>query len=130
MTFRAPVAWSSDSASSARASRTLASSEEVYAVQQQTQLTGWRLNVRNWLAAVIQQQNRSYRAEFVRAANELKSSFPKNFWIALAAQFVKPLAVWILKSAFKDAATTLGITLNDETLEFLSELAIDALVTA
>jgi hypothetical protein len=43
---------------------------------------------------------------------------------------VKPLAVWILRSAFKDAANDLGITLNDETLEFLSELAVDALVTA
>ena len=97
---------------------------------QQTQLTGWRLNVRNWLAAVIQQQNRSYHADFTRVASEMKSQFPKNFWIALAAQVVKPLAVWIVKSAFKDAANDLGITISDDTLEFLSELAVDALVTA
>jgi hypothetical protein len=97
---------------------------------QQTHLTGWRLNVRNWLAAVIQQQNRSFHLDFVRAANELKSSFPKSFWVALAAQFVRNLALLLLKSAFKDAAKDLNITLDDETLGFLSELAVDALVTA
>ncbi len=97
---------------------------------QQTQLTGWRLSVRNWLASVIQQQNRSFGAEFVRVANEMKSTFPKNFWVTLAAQIVKPLAVWILKSAFRDAADDLGITLNVETLEFLAALAADALVAA
>jgi hypothetical protein len=95
---------------------------------QQIQLTGWRLNVRNWLEAVIQQQNRSYGAEFARVAREMKGAFPKNFWVALAAQFVKPLAVWILKSAFRDAASDLGIALNDQTLDFLSELAVDALI--
>jgi hypothetical protein len=96
---------------------------------QQTQLTGWRLNVRNWLALVIQQQNRSYRAEFKRVATELKSQFPENFWVGLAGQFLKPLAVMILKSAFRDAAKDLGVAISDDTLEFLSELAVDALVS-
>jgi len=98
--------------------------------QQRTQLTGFRLKVRNWLSAVIQHQNRSYRPDFARAANEMKSTFPKDFWVGLAAQFVKPFAVWILKSAFKDAANDLEIPISDGTLEFLAELAVDALTTA
>jgi len=43
---------------------------------------------------------------------------------------VKPLATSIVKSAFRDAAKDLGVTLNDETLGFLSELAVDALLAA
>jgi hypothetical protein len=99
-------------------------------MQQQTQLTGWRLNVRNWLAAVIEQQRRSYRSDLARVAKEMKGSFPKSFLVGLAAQLVKPLAVWIVKSAFRDAAHDLGISISDETLEFLSELAVGALSAA
>jgi hypothetical protein len=99
-------------------------------MQQQTQLTSWRQKVRDWLAAVIQQQNMSFRSDFVGAATQLKASFPRCFWVALAAQFVKPLATSIVKSAFRDAAKDLGVTLNDETLGFLSELAVDALLAA
>lgn len=96
---------------------------------QQTQLTGWRAQVRDWLQAVIQLQDRSFHRDFVQAANQLKSSFPKSFWIDLAAQCVKPLAIWLVKSAFRDAANDLGVSLSDETLNFLSELAVDALMT-
>jgi hypothetical protein len=96
---------------------------------QQAQLTGWRLDVRNWLAAVIQQQNRSFHYRFNRTASDMKSQFPRSFWVGLAIQLVKPLGVWIVKSALKDAANDMGLTISDVTLEFLSELAVDALVS-
>jgi hypothetical protein len=99
-------------------------------VQQQTQMTSWRQKVRDWLAAVIQQQNRSFRSDFVGAADQLKGSFPKSFWVTFAGQVARPLAVAIVKSAFKNAAKDLGVTLNEETLGFLSELAVDALLAA
>jgi hypothetical protein len=97
---------------------------------QQTQMTGWRLDVRTWLQSVVSQDQRSFHRDFGRAANVLKSSFPRNFWIALAGQFVKALAVWLVKAALRDAATDLGFSLNDETLDFLSELAVDSMLAA
>lgn len=99
-------------------------------MQQQTQLTGWRARVHDWLALVIQRQNQIFQHDFAQAANELKGNFPKSFWIAVAAQFVKPLAVWIVKSALNDAAKELGISLSNTTLSFLSELAVDALIAS
>jgi hypothetical protein len=96
-------------------------------MQQRTQLTGWRLGVRNWLAAVLSHQHQSLHADFYQAAQELHSTFPPSFWIGIAVQFIKPLGVWIVKSALKDAAADLNITLSDEALNFLSELAIEAL---
>jgi hypothetical protein len=95
---------------------------------QQTQLVGWRARVRDWLAAVIRQQNQSFHRDFAQAANQLKSVFPKSFWIALAAQIVKPLAVLIVKSALRDASSDLGYSLDAETLDFLANLAVDVLV--
>lgn len=97
---------------------------------QQTQLTGWRARVRDWLNAVVQQQNRSFYRDLDQAAIQLKASFPKGFWVTLAAQFVRPLATWIISSAIRDAANDLGIALDDQTLSFLSDLAVDALLTA
>lgn len=97
---------------------------------QQTQLTGWRAQVRDWLALVIERQDQSFHRDFAQAAQELKGSFPNSFWIALAGQFVKPLAVWIVKSALNDAAKELGLTLSDATLSFLSDLAVDALIAS
>jgi hypothetical protein len=96
---------------------------------QQTQLTGWRAHVRDWLAAVVQQQAISFHRDFREAATQLKTSFPQSFWVALAAQFVRPLATWIVSSAVRGAANDLGLTMNDETVSFLSELAVDVLTT-
>ncbi len=67
---------------------------------------------------------------FCPCSQRAEELFPKSFWVALAAQIVKPLAVWIVKSALRDAASDIGITLNDETLTFLSQLAVDALLAA
>lgn len=97
---------------------------------QQTQLTGWRLKVRDWLELVINQQYQYLNAGFSDAAIDFKSQFPKSFLVMLAAQLVKPLATWLVKSALKDAATDLGISLNGATLDFLADLAVDAMVAA
>lgn len=97
---------------------------------QQMQLTGWRLKVRNWLASVLDHQRQSLFLDFNQAATSLQASFPPNFGIKLFAIVIKPLAVWIIKAAFRDAANDLGITISDATLEFLVELAVTGLLSA
>jgi len=71
-----------------------------------------------------------FYSEFAWAATDLKTSFPKSFWVALAAQLFKPLAIMILKSAFRDAAKDLGLSISDTTLDFLADLAVSALLSA
>jgi hypothetical protein len=95
---------------------------------QQTQLTGWHLKVRNWLQDVINHQQRMFYAEFRRAAAENQGSFPKAILPIIAAHLYKPFAVWLVKSALKEAAADLGISIDDATLSFLANLAVDALM--
>ena len=99
-------------------------------MQQRTQLVGWRLEVRNWLAAVLTHRHQLLHADFYQAAQELRSTFPPSFWIGIAVHFIKPLGVWIVKLALKDAAADLSLTLSDDALNFLSELAVEALTAA
>jgi hypothetical protein len=42
-------------------------------------------------------------------------------------QIVRSLAVWLVKSAIRDAATGLGISLSDAELNVLADIAVDAL---
>jgi hypothetical protein len=94
----------------------------------QAQLTGWHLKVRNWLQGVINHQQRTFYAEFRRAAAENQGSFPKAILPILAAHLYRPLAIWLVKSALKQASTDLGITVDDPTLTFLADLGVDALM--
>lgn len=93
----------------------------------QTQTVGWRLNVKVWLQSVLQHQ-RNFGVDLKSAASQNRGTFPRNFLIGLVAQLVRPLAVWLVKSALKDAASELNVTLDDETLDFLTEVAVTALM--
>jgi len=97
---------------------------------QQTQLTGWHLKVRNWLQGVISHQQRPYSAELRRVASEYQADFPKALLPLIAAHVFRPLAIWLVKSAFKEAAADLGVSIDDATLSFLAELAVDALMAS
>lgn len=94
----------------------------------QTQMTGWRLQVRYWLQIIRDHQLRPYLAEFRRSASEMQSDFPRALLPVLAAHIYRPLATWLVKAALKDAASDLGVTLDDPTLDFLADLAVDALL--
>ncbi len=89
-------------------------------MQQQAQLTGWTLKVRNWLRSVLDYQTRGFDRNISVAARDLKSDFPKSFWIWLALETIKPLGVWLVKSALRSAARDIGFTLSDDTLELLA----------
>jgi hypothetical protein len=94
---------------------------------QQTQLTGWYLKVRNWLQAVLNRQRQLF-ANFELVARQQQAAFPRAVLPVIAAHLFRPLAVWLVKSALKEAADDLGITLDDQTLSFLADLAVDSLM--
>jgi len=61
------------------------------------------------------------------AASQYSNGFPKNMLLVLVSQIVRSLAVWLVKSAIRDAATGLGISLSDGELNVLADIAVDAL---
>jgi len=61
------------------------------------------------------------------AGNQHAAAFPKNLLLVIVSQVVRSLAVWFVKSAIRDAATELGISLSEEEGQLLASLAVDAL---
>jgi hypothetical protein len=95
-----------------------------------SQLFHWRQDVRQWLSDVLQYQRQSgLNVQIV--AFRSKQSFPSSDLVVLAGQAVaRGVAEWAVRTALRDAATSLGVTLDDADIEFLTELAMDLVLPA
>jgi hypothetical protein len=98
--------------------------------QKKSQTFHWRQDVKQWLAEVVQHQRQS-GFSFQIAASHCKQSFPSSDLLVLTGQAVhKGIAVWAVKNALREAATSLQINVDDATLDFLTDLAVDAILPA
>lgn len=87
----------------------------------------WRAQVRVWLRDV-NQQRKLFSGSLQTAARQNQSRFPRNLLVRVVAIFIRRLAVRIIKSALKDAAGQLNISISNEELDAIADLAVDALL--
>jgi len=106
---------------------TLGVSFATMSYNQQPQPVGWRARVGSWLQAVDQYQH-MYFVDLRTSATQCASDFPKNMLLVILSQIFRSLAVWFVKSAIKDAATQLGVSLSDAEVNVLADVAVNALV--
>ena len=91
--------------------------------QGQTAAGSWRSKVRSWLQNV--EYNRRIIGYDLRSAvTHNQQSFPSNWLLKFATEVAKELTVKIVRSVISDAANSLGLTLSDEELDLLAELAV------
>jgi len=93
---------------------------------QQSQLSGWRARIKAWLQNV-EQYRRMYGVDYRTAAAQNQAAFPRNAAVLLMRQVASSLAVWIVKAALKDAASGLDISISDESLAILADVAVASL---
>lgn len=89
--------------------------------------SSWRGRVQEWLAVVLQHRH-AFGYDLRSAAIQVQSQFPKNSLVTVMAQVYRDLAVWFVKSAIREAATSMGVTLDDTELDFLADLAVMAVL--
>jgi hypothetical protein len=88
----------------------------------------WRRDVRNWLASVLQYQQRS-GLNLRIAAQHSHQNFPSSALVEFVGRYIeKRLAVWAVKTALREAATSLNLELDNGTLDFLADLAVDTIL--
>ncbi len=88
----------------------------------------WRRDVRNWLDSVLQYQ-RQYGMSFRSAAQYSQQNFPSSTLVEFIGRSVeRRLAVWAVKSALREAATSLNLAIDNDTLDLLTNLAIDTIL--
>jgi hypothetical protein len=98
--------------------------------QKKSQLFHWRQDVTQWLTGVAQYQRQS-GFNLATAASHCRQSFPTSGLVVFVGQAVsKGIAGWAVKTTLRDAATSLGIPMDDATLDFVSDLAVDAILPA
>lgn len=90
----------------------------------------WRRDVQNWLASVLQYQ-RQLGLDTRRAVLHERESFPTNALIEFVGRTIeKRIAVWAVKNALRDAAVSLSFPLNEDTLNIMANLAVDAVLAS
>jgi hypothetical protein len=95
-----------------------------------SQLFHWRRDVRHWLGEVVQYQQQS-GLDFHTAAFHSKQSFPSSELVEFAGKAItKGIAVWAVKDALREAAASIGLQLDDATVSFLADLAVDVILPA
>ena len=87
----------------------------------------WRGRVQEWVAVVLQHRQ-AFGYDLRSVAIQVQPQFPKNSWVTATAQVSRGLAVWFVKSAIREAAVSMGVTLDDTELAFLADLAVTALL--
>jgi len=93
---------------------------------QQSQPVGWRVRIKTWLQTV-EQHRRIYELNYKAAATQNQAAFPKNAAVRLMGQIANSLAVWFVKAALRDAASDLEISVSDESLDILANVAAASL---
>lgn len=95
-----------------------------------SQLFHWRRDVKQWFREVLEYQQLS-GLDFRIAATHCQQSFPSSDLVEFAGQaLAKGLATWAVREALKEAAASLGIKLDSETIDFLADLAMDVILPA
>ena len=88
----------------------------------------WRRDVRNWLDSVLKYQRQS-GLSLRTAAQHSQQNFPTSALVEFVGRSVeKRLAVWAVKSALREAETSLNLAIDNDTLDFLANLAVDAIL--
>jgi hypothetical protein len=91
--------------------------------QNQSSPRSWRNKVKNWLL-VVQQHRQPFNYDIRSAVIQSQQTFPSNLLLRILVEFAKEWATKYVRTAIKDAATSLGLSLSDGELDLLSELAI------
>jgi len=91
--------------------------------QNQTSAVSWKSKVRNWLL-IVQQHQQPFQHDIRSAVIQSQQSFPSNLLLRIFIEVAKDWATRFVRSAIKDAATSLGLTLSDGKLDVLAELAV------
>ena len=95
---------------------------------QRSQPFQWRRDVRNWLSSVLQYQQQ-YGLSLRSAAQYSQQNVPVSALVEFVGRYVeRRLAAWAVKSALREAATSLNLILDNGTLDFLAELAVDSIL--
>ena len=90
--------------------------------QNQPAAGSWRGKVKSWLYDVQRYRQAGYDVR--SAVQHSQQLFPSNWLLTFSVAIAKDLATKIVRSAIKDAATSLGVTLSDGELDSLAELVI------
>lgn len=83
----------------------------------------WKSKVRIWLQSV-QSNRQAFGYDIRSAVKNSQQSFPSNWLLRFVTEIAKDLATKFVRSAIKDAATSLGISLSDGELDVLADLAV------
>jgi hypothetical protein len=98
--------------------------------QHQSKAFHWKNDVQQWLRAVLDFGSRT-GVDFRIAAQNLQHQFPSSQVVTFVGQQVyQGLSRWAVKTALREAATALNVTIDDETLDFLTDLAMASIVAA
>ena len=91
---------------------------------QRSQPFQWRRDVRNWLSSVLQ-----YQQQYGLSLRSAAQNVPVSALVEFVGRYVeRRLAAWAVKSALREAAASLNFTLDNGTLDFLAELAVDSIL--
>jgi hypothetical protein len=82
----------------------------------------WRDKVKVWLAIVWQDARRT--RSWVASAQRNGTAFPSSLFIKIVRLFFASIAERLVKSALRDAASELGLTLSDIELTALANVAV------
>jgi hypothetical protein len=88
----------------------------------------WNAEVRDWLKAVTSDVRWSFAFDMrARPAVAQSWQFPKNDLFRILRAFSGPVATQLMKVVIRKAAKDLGITLSDEEIGILADVAVAAL---
>ena len=91
--------------------------------QNQTSAGSWKSKVRNWLL-IVQKHRQPFQYDIRLAVAQSQQTFPSNLLLRIFIEVAKVWATKFVHSSIEDAATSLGLTLNDGELDVLTELAL------
>jgi hypothetical protein len=75
------------------------------------------------------QYQQQYGLSLRLAAQYSQQNFPISALVERVGRYVeRRLAAWAVKSALREAAASLNLTLDNDTLDFLAELAVDSIL--
>ncbi len=93
-------------------------------VQIQPQTRTWKNKVTAWLQSV-QHKRQVFGYDIRSAVGRTQPSFPSNGVLRLLIDVAKDRVARYIRLAIKEAADSLNVTLNDQELDLLTDLAIE-----
>ncbi len=88
----------------------------------------WNAEVKSWVRTVTSDVRWRFTFDAtVRPAIAKSWPFPENEWLKIVRAISSAVATQIMKVVINNAAKGLGITLSDEEVEILADVAVAAL---